>query len=285
MRSVWNSKLVQIEVTNACVNQCANCTRCIGHHPTPFFMELEQIEKAIGSLEGFYGIIGLMGGEPTMHPQFVEICKMFQDKIPKRRRGLWTSGYNWEKYKDIITETFDKDLIVYNEHSTDGGMHQPLLVAMKDIVPDRKLRAELKDNCWVQRRWETCSITPYGVYFCEIAGAMDILFNGGKNAIPLENGWWKNTDFKKQYKICDRCGAPVPIGGMSDRASFDLISKGNLKRLKKLGSPKVSRGNYAVYTKKWDKEEIINKSQGWKPWNFRDFYAHCPEDYQRDNKT
>mgnify|MGYP001591578837 FL=1 len=177
MRSVWNSKLVQIEVTNACVNQCANCTRCIGHHPTPFFMELEQIEKAIGSLEGFYGIIGLMGGEPTMHPQFVEICKMFQDKIPKRRRGLWTSGHNWEKYKEIITETFDKDLIVYNEHSTDGGMHQPLLVAMKDIVPDRKLRAELKDNCWVQRRWETCSITPYGVYFCEIAGAMDILFN------------------------------------------------------------------------------------------------------------
>jgi len=286
MRSIWASKLIQIEVTNACVNQCANCTRCVGHHPKPFLMDLETVKKILDSIDGFEGMVGIMGGEPTLHPNFPEICKLLQERIPKKRRGLWTSGHNWEMFKNIIEETFPKENIVYNEHSTEGGMHQPLLVAMKDIIKDRKLREELKDNCWAQRRWETCSVVPCGAYFCEIAGALDILFNNGNNAISIEPGWWKNTElFKKQKKICDNCGAPVPIGGISDRASFDLISKSNLKKLKKIGSPKVLSGNYATYDRKWDKEQIIQKSQDWQPWNWRNFYAHGPEDYERHNKS
>ena len=285
MRSIFNSKLVQIEVTNACVNQCSNCTRFVGHHPNPYFMDLDCVEKIIDSLNGFGGMVGLMGGEPTLHPQFTEICQLFH-KIPRNRRGLWTSGYKWKEYEDIILETFPLENIVYNEHSTDGGMHQPLLVAMKDVIKDKKLREELKDNCWAQRRWETCSVTPQGAYFCEIAGAMDVLFNGGKNAIPLEPNWWKNTAlFKKQKKICDDCGATIPIGGMSDRATFDLISKSNLKKLKKIGSPKYCAGNYAAYNRMWDKEQIIKKSQDWKPYQFRTFYAHCPQDHVRNNKS
>lgn len=286
MRSIYKSKLIQIEITNACVNQCANCTRCVGHHPKPFFIELGMVEKIIDSLDGFQGMIGLMGGEPTLHPDFAKICELFQNKIPRNRRGLWTSGHKWDYYKEVIKETFPEENIVYNEHSTDGGIHQPLLVAMRDVIKNKKLRTELKDNCWVQRRWETCSVTPQGVYFCEVAGAIDTLFNGGKNAVPVTPNWWKTTEiFKKQYRICDSCGAPVPIGGVSDRATFDLTSKGNLKKLKKLGSPKVLSGNYATYNRKWDKEQIIKQSQDWKPWNFRDFHANNPSDYAGHRKT
>ena len=286
MRSLFKSKLVQIEVTNACINQCANCTRCVGHHPKPYFMDLETIEKAIDSLDGFDGEIGLMGGEPTLHPKFLAILQLFQKKIPRERRGFWTSGHKWCKYRNEIEQTFDKERIIYNEHSTDGGIHQPILASMEDLVKDKEFREELKENCWVQRRWETCSITPYGIYFCEIAGALDILFNGGRNAVTLTKDWWKNNaSFKHQYKICDRCGITIPIGGVSDRATFDLISKSNYGRLNELNSPKVATRNFALYDKKWSKDEIIKKSQDWKPWNFRNFYASCPEDYFRNNKN
>ena len=86
-------RCIHIEITNACNLVCANCTRFVGHHKKPFFMSLDEVEKSIISLEGFPGNIGMMGGEPTLHPKFVEICKLFQDLIPeKNRRQLWTNA-------------------------------------------------------------------------------------------------------------------------------------------------------------------------------------------------
>jgi hypothetical protein len=34
--------------------------------------------------------------------------------------------FKWKECQDIILETFDKDRIVYSEHSTPGGKHTPL---------------------------------------------------------------------------------------------------------------------------------------------------------------
>ena len=61
MRPLREMTVIQIEVTNACSLKCANCTRHVGHHRKPFFMDLDFIEKAIDSLEGFEGRIGMMG--------------------------------------------------------------------------------------------------------------------------------------------------------------------------------------------------------------------------------
>src|SRR3990167_6662531 len=109
MKPIFEMKLIQIEVTNACNLRRANCTRFVGHHKKPFFMGIDTIIKALESLEGYPGGVGLMGGETTLHPQFREICKIYQKMIPEKdRRQLWTSGYKWDEYKDIIFETFHK---------------------------------------------------------------------------------------------------------------------------------------------------------------------------------
>ena len=73
MRSPADMACIQIEVTNKCTRACANCTRLVGHHREPFFMSLADVRKAIVSLDGFKGNIGLMGGEPTLHPDFLNI--------------------------------------------------------------------------------------------------------------------------------------------------------------------------------------------------------------------
>src|SRR3990172_6842829 len=117
MISVYRMKVIQIEVTNSCNLICSNCTRFVGHHKRPYFMSLDMISKAIDSLEGFPGQIGIMGGEPTLHPKFPEICKLMREMVPDRRkRELWTNSFKWNEYKDIIYETFDHDLITYNDH-------------------------------------------------------------------------------------------------------------------------------------------------------------------------
>ena len=170
MKDIKDNVVIQIEITNACNLSCANCSRLVGHHKKPFFMTLDEVRNAIKSLDGYKGKIGLMGGEPTLHPEFSEICDIYQEMVPdKRRRALWTDGFKWDQYKNKINETFDDDMISYNDHSKPSeGWHQPVLVSINDVVKDKKKMWQLIDNCWVQIRW-SASITPKGAFFCEIA--------------------------------------------------------------------------------------------------------------------
>jgi len=286
LKPIYEMKLIQIEVTNACHIGCANCTRLIGHHRKPFFMDLDTVVKAIDSLEGYPGHIGLMGGEPALHPQFVEICKIYQKMIPdRRRREFWTSGYKWDEYKLIIEETFDYDLIAYNDHSSTDGKHQPLLVAAEDIIEDKELMWGLIDNCWVQNRW-SASITPKGCFFCEVAAAFDHLFEG-PGGYPIERGWWKKTpkQFADQVqRYCPMCSGAIPLKRLSDHLKYDLISKSNAVRLEKVRSPKFVKGNIVIYDKKYTVEDLNFYKEGWKPQNYRTFVAHRPEDYPDKQK-
>jgi MoaA/NifB/PqqE/SkfB family radical SAM enzyme len=80
MRSPKDMRTIQIDITNACVHKCSNCTRFCGHHKKPFFMEWETFKKAVDSLSGFKKRIGIMGGEPTLHPQFERFVRYLGEK-------------------------------------------------------------------------------------------------------------------------------------------------------------------------------------------------------------
>lgn len=51
-------------------------------------MDLDTVEKALVSLEGFEHIVGMMGGEPTIHPQFTDILVLLRKYVPIERHGL-----------------------------------------------------------------------------------------------------------------------------------------------------------------------------------------------------
>ena len=280
MIPIYRMPVIQIEITNGCSLQCSQCTRFVGHYRKPFFMDLAMVEKAIKSLDGFPNRIGIMGGEPTLHPQFKEICQLMQKYVPNRRqRELWTNGLKWAEYEAVIKETFDEDLIIYNDHKDkEVGLHQPLLVAAEEILDDRELMWRLIGNCWVQWRW-AASITPKGGFFCEVAAAQDQLFNGPGGYAP-EKGWWdKNpNEFMDQVKrYCPRCSGAIPMERVSSHASYDLISKKNAELLKNHCSPKLLRGDYKIFDKKLteaDIERIV--TEGWTPWSHRPYKQSSP---------
>jgi hypothetical protein len=278
MKSIYDMKTIQIDVTNSCNHRCSNCTRLIGHHIKPFFMDLKTIEKALDSLDGYKGCIGLMGGEPTLHPQFMEICKLYQEKIPdRRRRELWTSGYKWKEYEDIINETFDSDCIAYNDHTHDTGKHQSLMIAADEIIDDKEFMWKLIDKCWIQNRW-SASITPKGCFFCEVAGAMSYAYDGPEG-YPIESGWWNKTpeQFREQIlQYCPRCSAAIPLEIGSDHEQYDYITKGNLDRLRELGSPKILAGHYKVYNKPYTYDDYLQNVKTWAPGLYKDFIQHEP---------
>ncbi len=279
MRALYKATVIQIEVTNYCNHQCPNCTRFVGHHKNPYFMDLDTIKKAIESLEGYTSMIGLMGGETTLHPQFKEICKIYQELIPdKERRGLWTDGLYWDKYDKIIRETFPIENIVYNAHDYEfKGQHQPLLIAADEIIDDKKLMWELIDNCWVQQRWSP-SINPKGAFFCEVAAALDILFEG-PGGWPVEQGWWKKKpeQFQDQVKrYCVMCSAAIPFDNEINNSEYDYVSKGNIEMLKKVKSQKLNQNQMKLYDKKYDYEDYKKNIKDWRPGYFRDFVQHEP---------
>lgn len=276
MKPIHEAKAIQLEITNHCNMRCTNCSRFIGHYSKSYFMSLEEIEKALQSLEGFEGIVGVMGGEPTLHEQFREICKLYQKYIPKERRGLWTNGYAWERYKQVIEETFTKENILYNAHDYEYvGQHQPALIASKEIIKEETLRKELIDNCWVQLRWSP-SINPKGAFFCEIAAAMEMLMNLG-GGWKVEKGWWSRDpeDFQDQVDMyCSKCSMCIPLGKINTHK--ELISPKNLNLLFNNDAWRTSR--FLEYNIPYSRRDYEKNVKDWKPGQFRDFEQHEPHE-------
>jgi hypothetical protein len=268
MKSPADMKVIQIEITNACPKRCSNCTRFCGHHQEPFFMDFETFKQAVDSMKGFKGIIGIMGGEPTIHPEFEKFVRYYRDNIGyddfstacyepssnfinhilanayhtgfSNQRGLWTSvGPKYYEHFELIQDTFGYQLV--NDHSNES-MHTTLMATRKELgIPDDKW-IKLRDNCWIQNLW-SASITPKGAFFCEVAAAMDATL-GGPGGWKIEPEWWnrKPADFADQLHWCEMCSAALPMPARDSRGEVDDVSPVWREKLVQIDSPKLKKG-------------------------------------------
>ena len=269
MKSIKKMSMIQFDITNVCFKECVNCTRLIGHHKKPFYMDLEFFERGIDSVKGYRGGVSIIGGEPLMHPEFHEICKILLKKIAPQQRYLFTSGYRWKEQRSIIKKTF-ADRVYYNAHEDPTQKHQPVLLAIDDVVADKNLVVELIDRCWLQRRW-AAAINPKGCFFCEIAANLDLLF-GGPGGYPVENGWWERTPEQFQDQIdryCRKCGVALPLPPVHLSDKKDFVSIGNYKRLAELKTPRFVRNRVTLVEKIYTREEIAEYAKGWEPWEYK----------------
>ncbi len=281
MKSPKDMRIIQIDITNACVHRCSNCTRFCGHHKTPFFMDFETFKKAVDSLDGYMGTIGVMGGEPTLHPEFEKIAKYIGSKYPQFRGtdkqmlhpqaefmkavqdlemshtcgydsglgirqtvvgpGLWSAmGKSYQKHYEVIQDTFKYQAL--NDH-INPMYHQPALITRKELnIPDDEW-VLLRDNCWVQNEW-SATITPKGAFFCEVAGALDMLFEG-PGGWPIEPGWWERTpdEFGDQLHWCEICGLACKTFMRNANDEVDDVSPAMYEKLSVLGSSKLKMGH------------------------------------------
>ena len=275
MISPSKQKVIQIEVTNACPHMCGNCTRFSGHHKKPFFMEVPDFKRAVNSLQNYPGMVGVMGGEPTIHPKFDELVKYIAEKrgdklTPnvgpirsfvsyrnkrlaniKNKIGLWTSlGGGYAKHYELIQDSFPYQCV--NDH-THRGEHMALMLPREELGIKDEEWVKLRDDCWVQREWSS-SITPKGAFFCEVAAALDMLFDG-PGGWPVEPGWWKREpkDFGDQLKWCELCSACLAVPHVEASSQVDVVSPKMHKRLEEIGSPKIKKGLVKIFdTKTYD---------------------------------
>ena len=261
MISPRNQKVIQIEVTNVCPHQCSNCTRFCGHHKKPFLMGLPDFKAAVDSLDGYTGMVGVMGGEPTLHPKFEEMARYIHKKRPdtvpadrskpiedfagyrnknlssmRRKRGLWSSlGLGYYRHHETIQDVFGYQCLNDHRHA---GEHMALLMPRKELgIPDAEW-IKYRDACWLQRAWSS-SITPKGAFFCEVAAALDMLFDG-PGGWDVEPRWWRRSpkDFGKQLEWCEMCSACLPVPSLKATEKTDIVSPAMAVKLRSMGSRK-----------------------------------------------
>ncbi len=284
MRSPADMKYIQIDITNACPNQCSHCTRFCGHHRRPFFMDLPTFKAAVDSLRGFSRSASVMGGEPLLHPRFPELMEYYRRSVghddpgaglmyptdnflkhtlwqitdshitlsahltptaAKRQHTLFTCvGRPFKKHFELIQDVFGLQYL--NDHSY-PSRHGTLMVSRHDLgIPDSQW-FPLRDACWIQNLW-SASITPKGAFFCEVAAALDMLLDG-PGGWPVESGWWRRTprDFKDQLHWCEICGAALSLPWQYANLETDYISPSWETRLRDLPSPKHLAGRTIVF--------------------------------------
>jgi len=211
-------------------------------------MDFETFKRAVDSLVGFQGKqgVGIMGGEPLLHPEFAEMAEYAALKLTPEKMGLWSCFPESKAHLgSVIADCFGT--VFVNDHSIDTVIHAPFLVSIQEIA-DKKDMWYLIEHCWAWASW-SASINPKGAYFCEIAAAMAMLFDDGETAWPVEPDWWLRVpkDYVAQMeKWCPLCGGAVPLKRRCSTEIVDDVSPGMLDRLKEINSPKIQRGEYEV---------------------------------------
>jgi hypothetical protein len=253
-------------------------------------MSLDYAREAIENTLPSGCRIGMMGGAPTLHPQFRDMLDLWRELVPLDRREFWTTSFKWAEYEADIKDTFRPELIHFNDHTAYDGKHAPLLVAIEEVVDDPVLRKQLIDNCPYQSHW-SASVTPKGGFFCEIAASLDWLLDG-PGGYDMEPGWWNKTPDQFQDQVERYCGLcsgaipqpPLPIAsdarGGRDDVNKDLMSPGMVERLMAQGSPKVMRGGFEIWDKKITAQDIPDDPRN--PREYRTFEAHDPEQVPKE---
>lgn len=280
MRSPADMDILLVDITNRCFLNCSNCTRLIAHQTSTREISPEQFREALRSLRGWLTpgkVIGLIGGEPTLHSQFGELCRIFREEINpghdcthgrlpiadmnayanqrlfdrSNGRGLWTSfGPRFLKHFEEISDTFSH--WNPNDHSV-GGLHQALLIHRDDYCRETGMTVSQweanRDKCWVQNLWSG-TVNTYGAYPCEVMATLDATLYGGKHAWPVTDDWWKRTpdQFGDMLELCNHCSLAQPGPSTVDALDRDTISETNRIALEVVNSHAVRAGRFDPFT-------------------------------------
>ena len=294
---------VQIDITTLCPEKCVYCTRFIGHlrQDQRRNMTVEQFEKALLSLQGWPQDVGIIGGEPLLHPQLGLINTLIRKHIPQNVAHIFTalpaipekiaktqvaanpdSQYHWEPSHvwsrwpaddPELTNTYGT--ICYNPHTQEKMAicrHHPGTIAIGEAVSNPSLMWKLINNCFVQRLWSP-TINIHGAYFCEVAASLDMILFDGLHAWSVEPGWWKRPPehFQEQVaQLCVHCGMCLPMERQPIGTKKEQITPNLLERMKEKDLKRLSGAEVEIFTGNYNKEDVIKAAKTWYPANYRD---------------
>jgi hypothetical protein len=175
-----NLRRVEIDITWECNLRCKNCDRSCRQAPTDERMTVEQIVQFVAETircRHRWERIALLGGEPTMHPDFHRIVEILEDfrrqYSPETDLVVVTNGHG--RAVESALKRLPPTVRVKNtkKRSANQERFEPFNVAPIDTLGFA--RADFSNGCWITA---DCGIglNRNGYYPCAVAGGIDRVF-------------------------------------------------------------------------------------------------------------
>jgi len=180
---------IEIDITYRCNLSCANCNRSIARAPENLDISIDTIAEFVQvSLQKkiHWRRIRVLGGEPTLHPQFMEIIDLlrsYRDNGFLCSIEVVTNGYG--SFVNRKLKELPDDFWIENSRKETGYQpgFRPFSMAPVDD-PDYS-QACFKNGCEII---SVCGmgLTPLGYYPCALAGGIDRIRgqHGGRSNLP-----------------------------------------------------------------------------------------------------
>ena len=199
--------LLEIDITYACNLHCLNCNRSVRQAPETLHLGLERVRELVDTCIARgkrWRRIRILGGEPTLHPQFMEIIReLLRYRLwwPETVIEVVTNGHGTE----VANQLQRLPAEVHVENSSKQGAVQPAFAPfnLAPVDDPAYARADFSNGCAIM---QDCGmgLTPLGFYPCAVAGGIDRISGDqlGRNAMPDDSDDMGAT----LARLCRLCG-------------------------------------------------------------------------------
>ncbi|MGA2573490.1 MAG: radical SAM protein [Candidatus Methanomethylicaceae archaeon] len=204
-----NKRIVQVDITYDCNLRCPACCRSCSQAPSKDYMSVGQIDHFIQDsirMQKKWQYIKLMGGEPTLHPDFMEILDIVRDyrdeHSPHTVIGVLTNRSK-NRIREIFGKTYDDVDYVTSQKDIDyiKSKYHPFNLAPVDFP--RLGRMDYSNGC-INPQNCGLGLNRYGFYICGNGGGIDRIFglDIGRKSIPRSDDQMRD----QMQLLCRYCG-------------------------------------------------------------------------------
>ena len=204
---VRSRDLIEIDITYACNLRCFNCNRSCRQAPSDESMDVSQIEAFLGETERRgerWSRVRVLGGEPCLHDEVLAILRVLVERLGGQGTliELATNGFGPRVHR--VLADLPSGVDVDNSHKT--GPQNDLLRPFNSAPVDHwfhRRAASYRNGCQIA---EICGMgfTPFGYYFCAVAGGIDRVagLGLGRPCLPDED----DDMLDQAERLCGLCG-------------------------------------------------------------------------------
>ena len=240
-KSVYDGVSLEIQVVDHCNLNCAGCNH-FSPLATPWFIDINDFRnQVIMANEKIPNIkvFMIVGGEPTLHPQLFELCKIAREIFPKEKTQLkvLSNGLNMKNIIKHKKEYLDMDIMfditAYSNYTNykeveecqEYGIafnHQERLFMRQQLVNENGNTDPVKAYYQYCPHEIPCfTLKNYKIYICPFSAFLDIYCKKYNLNIPEEEKDYLQLEdinsledlhnfIFSPKKICKYCDATLP---------------------------------------------------------------------------